>query len=223
MKAKNKHKGLRVLRQRESRNSSWFTTIQKFTLLIPNFRIYLRCIRDEIYWAVLKRLLSFIFLRFSNEKLSCATFSTNQRKKDFILSCSKDFSRARSRLSRFTMFTDCFLDWRITHAYNDTGSGCAVPSSQCIVGLLKQLECLICLIEWRGEEEWRRRRRKRRRSGGGGGGRGGVEKRGLIPEQRLLIESTLKSDTVQLTAVSFCSSTWISTNISGSSAFKIAK
>lgn len=46
-----------------------------------------------------------------------------------------------------------------------------------------------------------------RRSGGGGGGRGGVEKRGLIPEQRLLIESTLKSDTVQLTAVSFCSST----------------
>ena len=58
-----------------------------------------------------------------------------------------------------------------------------------------------------GEEEWRRRRRKRRRSGGGGGGRGGVEKRGLIPEQRLLIESTLKSDTVQLTAVSFCSST----------------
>lgn len=142
MKAKNKHYGLRVLRQRESRNSSWFTTIQKFTLLIPNFRIYLRCIRDEIYWAVLKRLLSFIFLRFSNEKLSCATFSTNQRKKDFILPCSKDFSRARSRLSRFTMFTDCFLDWRITHAHNDTGSGCAVPSSQCIVGLLKQLECL---------------------------------------------------------------------------------
>ena len=56
------------------------------------------------------------------------------------------------------------------------------------------------------KEKWRRRRR-RRRSGGGGGGRGGVEKRGLIPEQRLLIESTLKSDTVQLTAVSFCSST----------------
>lgn len=51
-----------------------------------------------------------------------------------------------------------------------------------------------------GKEEWRR-------SGGGGGGRGGVEKRELIPEQRLLIESTLKSDTVQLTAVSFCSST----------------
>ena len=46
-----------------------------------------------------------------------------------------------------------------------------------------------------------------RRSGGGGGGRGGVEKRGLIPEQRLLIESTLKSDAVQLTALSFCSST----------------
>ena len=57
------------------------------------------------------------------------------------------------------------------------------------------------------KEKWRRRRRRRRRSGGGGGGRGGVEKRGLIPEQRLLIESTLKSDTVQLTAVSFCSST----------------
>ena len=58
-----------------------------------------------------------------------------------------------------------------------------------------------------GEEEWGRRRRKRRRSGGGGGGRVGVEKRGLIPEQRLLIESTLKSDAVQLTALSFCSST----------------
>ena len=43
--------------------------------------------------------------------------------------------------------------------------------------------------------------------GGGRGGGGGVEKRGLIPEQRLLIESTLKSDTLQLTAVSFCSST----------------
>ena len=56
------------------------------------------------------------------------------------------------------------------------------------------------------EEDWRRRGRKRR-SGGGGGGRGEVEKRGLIPEQRLLIESTLKSETVQLTAVSFCSST----------------
>ena len=57
------------------------------------------------------------------------------------------------------------------------------------------------------KEKWRRRRRRRMRSGGGGGGRGGMEKRGLIPEQRLLIESTLKSDTVQLTAVSFCSST----------------
>ena len=57
------------------------------------------------------------------------------------------------------------------------------------------------------KEKWRRRRRRRMRSGGGGGGTGGVEKRGLIPEQRLLIESTLKSDTVQLTAVSFCSST----------------
>ena len=57
------------------------------------------------------------------------------------------------------------------------------------------------------KEKWRRRRRRRRSSGGGGGGRGEVEKRGLIPEQRLLIESTLKSDTVQLTAVSFCSST----------------
>ena len=59
------------------------------------------------------------------------------------------------------------------------------------------------------KEKWRRRRRRRRMrsGGGGGGGRGGVEKRGLIPEQRLLIESTLKSDTVQLTAVSFCSST----------------
>ena len=53
------------------------------------------------------------------------------------------------------------------------------------------------------KEKWRRRGR----SGGGGGGRGGVEKRGLIPEQRLLIESTLKSDAVQLTALSFCSST----------------
>ena len=76
--------------------------------------------------------------------------------------------------------------------------------------------------EEEGEGERRRRRRKRGR-GGGGGGRGGVQERGLIPEQRLLIKSTLKSYTVQLTAVSFCSSTWISTNISGSSAFKIAK
>ena len=58
-----------------------------------------------------------------------------------------------------------------------------------------------------GEKEKWRRRRKRMRSEGGGGGRGGMEKRELIPEQRLLIESTLKSDTVQLTAVSFCSST----------------
>ena len=33
------------------------------------------------------------------------------------------------------------------------------------------------------------------------------EECGLIPEQRLLIETTLKSDTVKLTAVSFCSST----------------
>ena len=88
-----------------------------------------------------------------------------------------------------------------------------------------------------GEGKRRRRRRRRRRRGGEEekeeeeeeekeekeGRVGGVEERGLIPEQLLLIESTLKSDTVKLTAVSFSSSTWISTNMSGSSAFKIAK
>lgn len=95
-------------------------------------------------WNLLSGIKAIAFFYISTiqqRKIVLRHFFDQSEEKDFILSCSKDFSHARSRLSRFTMFTDCFLDWRITHAHNDTGSGCAVPSSQCIVGLLKQLEC----------------------------------------------------------------------------------
>ena len=111
---------------------------------IANFRIYFCSIKDGIYWAVLTRLRFCCISTIQQRKIiSRHFFHQSEAKQDSILCCSKEISRAGSRLHLFSLITDFFLNWQITHSHNKRSSGCAIPKLLVHLGALKRAECLV--------------------------------------------------------------------------------